>query len=391
MGQLACNLSLRRKLKLQANWLSIYPSPATLGAASLGPQKLKHVAVFTTAHLFLKMDLPSAWKILIDASNEDLLQLATLERAQIDEMTNKLRLLTLLLASQPSTIPTVADHVSTVGCNGTPSLPYPSPDRAYISTVNCNSTSPPLPPCSSTDETSDVTAINTPPPLQDCSSTDEASDITAINTPPPLLDCSSTDEASDITAPPPPLLPCSSTDEASDVTAINTPLPLPDCFSTDEASDVTAINTPPPLPPCSSTDKASDVTTINTTLPLRPCSPTGDVTAINTPLPLLNCSSNTDKASAVTTIKTALCLRACSVTKCAQLLRTLNSYYIKAEKFTCEEVKAAVGDPPHRQRDYRLVDISQSTKSHSESDQGRFRATLAERSLALAFEQWELR
>jgi hypothetical protein len=53
-------------------------------------------------------------------------------------------------------------------------------------------------------------------------------------------------------------------------------------------------------------------------------------------------------------------------------------------------VQDAVGRPPHEVQDYRLFDISYGTDLHINTDKARLRATLAQRSWALGFEQWEL-
>lgn len=76
--------------------------------------------------------------------------------------------------------------------------------------------------------------------------------------------------------------------------------------------------------------------------------------------------------------------------KCVKLLQTLHSLYDQVRKFTSREVQVAIGDPPSKQRDYRLLDISNGTSTHTNSAQAKFRAIFAERSFALAFEQWEL-
>jgi hypothetical protein len=135
-----------------------------------------------------------------------------------------------------------------------------------------------------------------------------------------------------------------SSNRASDTSIVDTSPPSPP--SSNGASDTSIANTSPPSPPYSSSDRASDVLAVDA--------------------PPANAN----------------------VTKCLKSLRTL--VCSKVKEFTSQEVQDAVGRPPHEVQDYRLFDISYGTDLHTNTDQARLRATLAQRSWALGFEQWEL-
>jgi len=161
---------------------------------------------------------------------------------------------------------------------------------------------------------------------------------------------------------------CPSIDRESHVPATNWNTASPSsssCPTTDRSNDIPAAscNTSLPPQPFSSADRADDVLAAdhnNDSLPPPPYSPT-------------------DKAS------DALAVRGCE-----KLLSTLLSKTKEIRRFTRKKAIRAVGKASHEEQDYRLIDLFSGTRTYCNDNQTMFRSVLAERSLALAFEQWEL-